>query len=243
MELLCPAGICIHLAEFNQHGAFELAYFSFGECCASINFFEDGVQFGGSKVIGIKFLHSVIAQATAMLFEEFVTDEQSLNNIVKAFDFCVAHFGQLIDIFAVCGGVFHGHGCIGTPCRQHLDLESAFTYLFVIFERVNRIVSGADRLHIVTQHQVFGSEFGTLQFLVTLVVNLPGGIRVKYLVYSETGFKLQMSPVVQRVAHAIGHGFGPFQEFIPVRCVAGYIFLGHAVGTQDTPFVVVASQP
>ena len=52
-----------------------------------------------------------------------------------------------------------------------------------------------------------------------------------------------MSPVIERVAHAVGHGLGPLLELVPVRCITGYVFLCHSVGAQCTPFVMVTAQP
>ena len=52
-----------------------------------------------------------------------------------------------------------------------------------------------------------------------------------------------MRPMVQRVAHGVGHGFGPFLELLPVGGIAGYEMFVHAVGAERAPFVVVALQP
>ena len=35
----------------------------------------------------------------------------------------------------------------------------------------------------------------------------------------------------------------PFAELVPVRCVTGDELLGHTVGAQGTPFVMVSTQP
>ena len=51
-------------------------------------------------------------------------------------------------------------------------------------------------------------------------------------------------PVVQRVAHGIGNGLGPFLELFPVgsvlACTVAFVY---AVGTHGAPLVVVASEP
>ena len=52
-----------------------------------------------------------------------------------------------------------------------------------------------------------------------------------------------MRPMVQRVAHGVRHGFGPFLELLPVGGVACYETFIHAVGAKRAPFVVVAFQP
>ena len=53
-----------------------------------------------------------------------------------------------------------------------------------------------------------------------------------------------MRPVIERIAHTVGHRRGPFLEFLPVTCVStGYIPLVYAVGAHGAPFIVVAFEP
>ncbi len=243
MELLCPSGVCIHLAEFQHHGALELADLLICQSCASIYLGEYGVKFRCCKVIGIELLHSVVAQAAALLLEIFVTYQQGLYYIVKAVDAYSAHIGKFVNVLAVSGGILNCHGHIGAPCGQYFDLESALTYLFVVLKRVNGVIGSAYCLYVVVQHQVAGAELGAGQFLVALVIDLLCGLRIQDLVYSKAGLEFQVSPVIERVTHAVGHGLGPFLELVPVGCVAGYVFLGYSVGAQCAPFVMVSAKP
>ena len=49
--------------------------------------------------------------------------------------------------------------------------------------------------------------------------------------------------MVDGVAHAIRDSLGPLLELFPVTCITGNVTLIHAIGTQGTPFVMIATQP
>ena len=108
---------------------------------------------------------------------------------------------------------------------------------------VRRVVGCAGHFYVVAAHQATGRELGLLELLVAFVVDLAGCRSIQELRYAEGRAEFEVCPVVQRVAHAVGHRFGPLLELLPVACVACDIFLLDPVAPERTPLVVVASKP
>ena len=113
----------------------------------------------------------------------------------------------------------------------------------MILKRVGRIVGGAYDLHVVFSHQPSGRKLRHSQHLVAALVDISGCLFLQNVLYAKCCTQFEMRPMVERIAHAIGHGGGPFLKLFPVRCVACDISFVHAIGTQGTPFIVIASQP
>ena len=47
----------------------------------------------------------------------------------------------------------------------------------------------------------------------------------------------------ERVADGFSKAFSPFEELLLVGSIAGDVFLIHATGTHETPFVMVSTKP
>lgn len=52
-----------------------------------------------------------------------------------------------------------------------------------------------------------------------------------------------MHPMMHGVAEGVGNGFGEGLEFVSRRCVSCDAFFVDAVGTQQTPFVMIVAEP
>ena len=83
---------------------------------------------------------------------------QGIKQILIAGDLHSAHFGQLADISGI-SRFLDGHGLVRSPCRQHLYAERMLRYIFMVFERIHRIIGGADDFHIEHLHELLASVF------------------------------------------------------------------------------------
>ena len=244
MELLCPAGFPIHLTEDNKHGRFEFQNLFLGELGAAIYFVEDGFDFGIGIVFGVEFLDAVVGEFAALLGEELVTFSQGGNHVVKGRDGDTAHFAQFLNISAEVGRNLYGHGLVGTPSGEHLDFETAFASLDVVFERIDGVVGGAHHLYMITAHHAPCRIFGKSQFGITFFIDFACGFRAENLVDAESRFQFEVCPVIERVAHGVGDGLGPFLKFFPVGGVfARAVAFIDTVGAHGAPFVVVSAEP
>ena len=116
--------------------------------------------------------------------------------------------------------------------------------LDMVVQVIHGIIRRADTLHIVVAHQSTGRELGLLQFLVTLVEDLTGGLRTQLLCDTEGSLQFQVCPVVQRVTEGVRHGLSPLLKLLPVAGVlAGAVSLIHTVRTHGTPLIVVTAEP
>ena len=114
----------------------------------------------------------MVAQTAALRCEEIVTDLQCLNHIVEMRNGNTANFRQFLYIRTESSRILDSHCLIGTPCGNDLDFETVFTALFVVFERIDRVVGRTNSFYVIATHEVacgifFGSQLG-----VALIVNL-----------------------------------------------------------------------
>ncbi len=114
----------------------------------------------------------------------------------------------------------------------------------MVFERIHGIVRRAHGLDIVAAHQAAGVVFGTLQQRRAMVVDFAGRSGVEQFRHPEGGLQFEVRPVVERVAHRIGHRLGPFSNFSQSVVSSCPCNTSHRpVGAHGAPFVVVAFEP
>ena len=136
------------------------------------------------------------------------------------------------------------HGLVGPPGGKDFDAEAVvFRNLFVPFQRVRRVVRGADQGHVALFDQIADAHGGLGQLFVAQVPNFIRRLLIQYAVVAEISLQLQMAPVEQRIADGLAQAFCPFAELLVVGGIAGDIFLLHAEGTHQAPLVMVAAQP
>src|SRR6185437_1919341 len=124
--------------------------------------------------------------------------------------------------------------------RQDGDLESLLFQLRMVYQRIDRIVGGADGSDIHFAQQVANGIFFGLELSGTLLVDLLCRAAAEDLFYIEIPLQFKMRPVIQRVAQRIGYRLGPFLKFLPVGPVARAIALIHAVGSHGAPLVMIS---
>jgi hypothetical protein len=162
--------------------------------------------------------------------------------------------GKLVDVGIGCRGefvhpgvegnrVFGGHALVWPEGGQHLDLEAALPDLPVVFERIGGVVGSADHAYVHPSQQAAHRVVGALQQGRGLVVDFAGRVAVEYFGDAEVAAQFQVRPVVEGVAHRVGHGFGPLLEPGVVVGIAGDVAFRYAVGAQGPPLVMVAVEP
>lgn len=52
-----------------------------------------------------------------------------------------------------------------------------------------------------------------------------------------------MRPMIKRISHRVRHRLGPFKEFLIRGLISGDVFLGNAIRSHRSPFVMVSAQP
>ncbi|MNE29065.1 hypothetical protein D3C80_1225330 [compost metagenome] len=164
--------------------------------------------------------------------------------IGEATDIGIRHFGQFRHVVAE-RRLLDIEGFVRAPARQHFDIErGVFRDDRVVFKRINRIVSGADHLHVHLFHDAACGEIILRQQIATLVPDFIGsGWRQQFAGDTEWTSQFQMRPVIQRVTDGVWHGCRPRIKLLAVSRITGTQALSHTVGAHRTPFVVVTLQP
>ena len=167
---------------------------------------------------------------------------EGINHILEVDD---VHAGLLTQCLHIIGKarLVNVHGLVGAPGGQHVNLETAFLDLLVINQVIYGIVGCADALNIEAGHQSACRKLREFEFLITFVIDLARSGWAEHLVYAKTRTKFKVSPVIQRIAVAVGNGVSPFLKLLPIRSITGNIFLINAIGTHSAPLVMVLSKP
>jgi len=113
----------------------------------------------------------------------------------------------------------------------------------VVFERVGRVVGGADDGDLEVVENGMRAERGFGQLGVGGVPDRLGGIGREDLVDAEVAAQFEMGPVEQGIAQRVRDGVGPGEKLLFRIAVAGDQFFGHAVGTHGAPLVMVGAEP
>ena len=243
MELLGPAAGMVHDCELVEHGAAELAEFLFVGSLAVKHLAEDGVNLSLGVVVGIEILQTVVGKLASHGSEEIVTYLERLKKVVETANLDSGHLCKFLYISLVCGRILDCHGLVRTPCRDHLGSEGMLRDLLVPAEIVHGIVRSAHYAHIEFADKSLRTEFFRSKLGIAFFVYLAGGLGLQDLVDAECTGKLQMGPVIERVAKRVRHGLRPFLEFFPGAAVAGDVFFGNAVSAHRAPLVVVSPEP
>src|SRR5690606_15611755 len=114
----------------------------------------------------------------------------------------------------------------------------------VVLQGIHGVVGGADHADVPLLHDAAGAEARTGELLLGLLPDALGGAAVEEAVADPEGaLELQVGPVVERVAQALGDGLGPGLELLALAGIAGAEALGHTVAAHGAPLVVVALEP
>ena len=112
------------------------------------------------------------------------------------------------------------------------------------FQVISRIIGRADHLDVGLADQSLDAHIRLLQFFIAQIPYFFSCIAIERLVTTEIAFKLQMCPVIQRIADSPWQCFRKFLEFLTRRgLLARDIFFLHTIGTDHAPLIVVAAEP
>ncbi|MNT06609.1 hypothetical protein D3C72_1412850 [compost metagenome] len=172
MVLLHPAATRVFRAEEDQHGRFELSHFVFVQGLTRQTTRQDTVQL---RFIRFRKQHDVermVRNFTAVSRKVVQTFGERRLQIGETTDIGVRHFGKLRHVVAK-GRLFNVERFIRAPAWQHFDIKrGVFSDYRVVFQRINRIVSGTDHFHVHLLHDAARGEFILRQQLVALVPDL-----------------------------------------------------------------------
>ena len=134
---------------------------------------------------------------------------------------------------------------VRSPTWQHLDIETAVGGNgFMVAQIVDRIVSGADHLHIHLLHDAACPEIVLRQQGIAALPDIVRRHRGKQRVGdTERTTQLQVGPVIKWVTQGMRYGGSPGIEFFTIAGIAGTQPFCHPVGAHRPPFVVVTLQP
>ena len=241
MELLRPAGFRVHDGLVIEESAAELGDLLGARGHADEGFLEDQLDLDVAVVLGVESVHAVVGEPAAHRMEEIVALLQGLAEVGVGVDPDAGGLAEPVDIVLVFGGVLDGHGLVGAPGGKDAGPEGVVGDHLVPVQVVGGVVRRADDVDVELADEGLAAEFGRGELGVALLEDLAGRGGRQELVDAEDALQLQMRPVVERVAHRVGHGLRPLLEGLPRAARAARdVFLRYAVAAHRAPFIVVA---
>ena len=150
------------------------------------------------------------------------------------------NLGELGDVASEARGV-DAHEAVRAERRQHA--EAVLLLLggkaLVVGQVARRVIRGADALHVELADEALGVELGRGEQGVGAVPNLLGIGACDLQVDAEDAAELQVTPLVDGIAGRLLEGVNK-RQVLGVVVVAADDGLRRAVGTEQTPLVVVA---
>ncbi len=176
-----------------------------------------------------------------MRLEEVNSPVQSSADIFRGLDFHAGCSGQLRDIFGVSGSL-DIDGLVRTEGRADLEAEVLYLReLLVPLKRIDRIIGRADESDIGLSDDAADRQIGImLQHVGCLVPDLLRVVHGQGLIDAEILLQLQIAPVVHRVADGHFERLCQLCELDKRICAAGYLVFARAVGTHQSPFVMIS---
>ena len=243
VELHGPAFGGIEAADVQHDVAGELVLLLRSGGGATAGFLEDAFGLGIADEVGVAVVQTVIAEATADAVEEVVTLRERFEQRGVVFHVEAAGGAEFVAPGVPGLGCMHGEGFVGTEGGIDTDFKTIGGALLMMREVVDRIVGGAEGADLEFFQDAAGAHVLLREHGLGLFPDGGSGLLVEEFVDAEVAFQLDVSPVVERVAQGLRHGFGPGEEFIARGCAAGDVALRDAVAAHGAPFVVVAFEP
>ena len=119
--------------------------------------------------------------------------------------------------------------------KDALRRKSILGDLFVPFQRIDRIVGGADQCDIGLLDDVADSHIRLGEALVAEFPYFLSSVFVEHTVITEIFLQLQMAPVEERIADGFASTSAHFKKFLFVGSVACNEAFVHAAGTHEAP--------
>ena len=270
VQLHDPALFSVDPAEEHEQRGLELRELSSGQGLACQALLEDGLHSVGVRLSVGHRRQAVVRYAAAQAVKKVRPLCQGLAERGEGVDLAAGCSAERLQIGGIVR-LLAGNRLVRTEARPHLD-GKAFRIvilrrlrrricprhsmrffaslrmtdsgkLLVPFQRIRRIVGGADDLDVRALNQAPGGELGPGQLLVAQLPDGLGGLAVQRALIAEIVAQLQVAPVIQGVADRQRQGLGPGLELLAVGGVAGDLALVDAEAPHEPPLVVVAAQP
>ena len=188
-------------------------------------------------------IQRVIGQARAVRVEEIQTGFQRLHHAFQIQAVDAGNAGQAVHVIHKAAALDVEH-LVRAPGR--IDLEIAGGVLLdqgVMLQIVHRVVGGADDLHAEFLDQAAAAVFLRRQQRVRAVPDILRRLFAQRLIYVKISLKLEVSPVIERIAKKIRHYLRPRHEFFARGGVARDVLFRDAAGAHRAPLVVIAREP
>jgi hypothetical protein len=243
VKLLGPAGFVIQLAEQRHHVNGEPVTVFGINLVAVAGGLEDLLRFLLRAGDGGQVGQAMVAEARAHGVEEGVAGAEGVGQAVELVTLDAGGRAELIEVRIPHLGVGQVVGLVGAEggVDGGVGVRRLVTQRLVVFQRVGRVVGGADEGHIEPLQDRGHVHLGDLP--IGLVPDLLRGVFIERLVDVEVPLQLQRRPVVERIAQGVRDRPRPGHELVIRLGIAGAELLVHPVGAHGPPLVVVACQP
>src|SRR5690242_11806707 len=168
---------------------------------------------------------------------------QSIKKVGEAGNVHVSGGSQAFDPGGKKRGIVRAQSSVGAKCRKDERREAGRGKLLVMFQRVRRIVRGANRIYMKHFQDAMHRHIGFGKSRVGAVPDGGGRSLVQQIVDSEIPEQFQVGPVIKGIAERVRDSARPRQKLVKRRGAAGAEFLTDAVRAHGPPLVVVAVEP
>ncbi len=186
-------------------------------------------------------IQSVIGTQTAVRSKIFDPVAKRRRHILRTADFPFCHRRQ--SAYVLRKPLFLNiHGLVRSKRRQYPDLHGAVgSNLLMPAKIIAGIVRRTDSLHMKLPHQA--SCRTSLQHRIALVVDLVRIVRRQRILNAKHPLKLQMAPVIERIADKARQDGRISAEFLPRPSLPGDLLLRYAAGPHLPPLIMIRTEP
>ena len=231
MQLHGPAATGVHPADFKQDGGAEDVDFFWRRNRPGKQLVEQGVEFLLAGEVRQRCAQAVVGGAAAQFVEGGMALVQCFDQGFVGADRDIGDGPELAQILFPGHGIFDRQCLVRAVAGHHHRLAGLafFRVGDVMFERVARIVGGADGTNFHAHQQLACAECRGVDYGVAGFPDFWRGFFGKRLVNIEITLQFEVRPVVQRVADQVGNGLGPGQEGLVIRFMAGDVLFRNTV--------------
>ena len=180
------------------------------------------------------------------------------NKVVKPLFKCfknIVHSGNLYTaccfklFYIVCKTSRKRIQCVVRSERRHnlssyaSDFSGSVFYGFMIFKRINRVVSCADAINVHILKDCLYTEVGACNLFVCVFPDALCRRRSERLCYVEITLKFQMCPVIKRISDKVFDCLCPGAELVIWVSISCYKRFFKTKSAHLPPFVMVALKP
>ncbi len=240
MQLHHPAAARILCAEEEKKRGFVFFALFNRNTRAGERLFEDRVRLFLRAGAEGHIIKAVIRRFAAMRVKMIEARTHHTDQVCEAFDLPARRCCQCADIRDKALFVDIDR-FIRSKSRHDLHIEGFVRCNGVmIFQRIRRIVRGADDAHAGIRHHIACAE--RFQPFAADIPDFLCVFRIQYQIAVKVALELEMRPVVNRVPGCARERLGKALKLLAVGRVAGNEALRHAARAHDAPLIMVAAE-